>query len=179
VYFAGNAPLVPATRCAVFTAVPLVREMMAWAMRWGPERSSEAPIESAFFTALGALACTWAESPLPFSLPVAKSPELSRALDYMLAHLDEDVDITQTAKVAGMSTRTLARRFQDEMGMGFREVVRKARMLRAMELFAAPSARVTDVALAVGFDSPAAFTRAFAAFSGQRPKDYCKASRPR
>lgn len=177
VYFARGAALVPGARCAVFTAVPLAREMIAWAMHWGPERASEGRAESAFFAALAALAGTWAESPLPFSLPVARSQELARALEHVLARLGEDVDVAQTARAAGVSERTLARRFQDETGMGFRAFVGKARMLRAMALLAAPGARVTDVALAVGFESPAAFTRAFEAFAGERPKDYRRSGR--
>ncbi len=31
---------------------------------------------------------------------------------------------------------------------------------------------MTDTALAVGFESPAAFTRAFTEFAGENPKDF-------
>jgi AraC family transcriptional regulator len=44
--------------------------------------------------------------------------------------------------------------------------------MRATELLAEEGARVTGVALAVGFESPAAFSRAFEAFLGESPRDY-------
>lgn len=174
VYFDSAAPLVPCVSCVVFAVTPLAREMILHAMRWGPERPAAGAAEEAFFRALGALAAEWANDPLPFRLPLAKSPELGRAMDRIIETMAEPASIEQIARHAGLSPRTLARRFAAEAQTTFRAFVQRARLLRATELLARDGARVTEVALSVGFESPAAFTRAFNAFLGEPPKDYRK-----
>jgi AraC-like DNA-binding protein len=182
VYFDPALPLLPEVPCVVFAVTPLAREMILEAMRWGPARRAGSPLEEAFFQALGALAADWARRPLPFRLPAAKSPELARAMNLVLESLERmeaSPTLEQAAKRANLSPRTLARRFQDEAQTSFRAFLQRARMMRATELLAEEGARVTDVALAVGFESPAAFTRAFEAFLGQRPRDYRQRRAPR
>jgi AraC-like DNA-binding protein len=80
--------------------------------------------------------------------------------------------IATVARAARTSVRTLTRRFTEELRLSFRGYLRAARMLRAMELLAQPGSRVTDVALAVGFASPSAFTAVFSEFFGEPPKDF-------
>jgi AraC-like DNA-binding protein len=160
--------------CVVFAASPLAREMILYAMRWGPSRRADDTTARAFFEALSALACEWAESALPFRLPTPRSPELGRAMQYAIEELSGAPTVEEAAKRAGLSTRTLGRRFTEEAQTSWRQFLHHARMMRAMELLAAPGARVTDTALAVGFESPGSFTRAFEEFTGEKPKDYRK-----
>src|SRR5262249_5020126 len=128
----------------------------------------------AFFAALGALAGEWAEAALPFRLPAAKSPELERAMAYAVEELCGAPTIEAAAKRAGLSVRTLSRRFADEAQTTWRACLHQARMMRAMELLAMPGARVTDTAFAVGFESLGAFSRAFDEFTGTNPSAYRK-----
>jgi AraC-like DNA-binding protein len=83
------------------------------------------------------------------------------------------------ARAAAMSPRTLNRRFADEAGISWRDFFHHARMLHALERLAAPGARVTDVALEVGFASLGAFTRAFTRFAGENPRVYKQRSKAR
>jgi AraC-like DNA-binding protein len=154
--------------CRVFSVSPLAREMLLEAMRWGPERSPSATADT-FFAALAALAIEWGAAALPFRLPAAKSPELARAMEYALTSLSGSLSITVAAKRAGLSARSLNRRFSDEAQTTWRAFVQQARMLRATEILARPGARVTDAAIEVGFESMGAFTRAFEAFLGETP----------
>jgi AraC-like DNA-binding protein len=55
----------------------------------------------------------------------------------------------------------------------------RARMLRAMELLAAPDITVIEVVDAVGFLSVSAFHHAFRAFTGETPSSYRKRAHPR
>lgn len=177
VYFDRRASLVPDVPCVVFAVSPLAREMILYSMRWGPGRDRASPTEDAFFGALAALTVEWARDVLPLKLPVAKSPELGRAIDFLMANLGGAPTLESAARRAGLSPRTLSRRFEDEAQTTFREVLQRARLLRATELLSDEGARVTDVALAVGFESPAAFTRAFGALLGESPKEYQKRRR--
>lgn len=167
--------LVPAAPegCRVFGVAALAREMTLEAMRWGPGAAS-GEVARRFFAALAALAAQWAAVPGRFVLPRAKTAELERAMAFVLERLEggEAPSLDEAAAAAGVSRRTLTRRFRHEARTSFVGFVRAARMMRAMELLDRPGARVTEVAYDVGFESLGAFTRAFEAFVGELPSDY-------
>ncbi len=156
----------------VFAVSPLAREMILYAMRWGPACAPADPLARAFFEALGALLGEWLGDARPYYLPAARSPELGRAMRLVLERLGEPLTVAEVARAAGLSTRTLARRFADEAQTSWRRFLHDARMLEAMDLLARPGARVTEAALAVGFESLGAFSRAFERFAGESPRDY-------
>lgn len=165
VYFA-RARTGPA---CVFGASALARELLLEATRWGPELDALPPIASTFFETLNAFAEEWRREKSPFYLPRAKTPELDRAMRYVLAHLAEpSMDVA--AKTAGLSIRSLERRFAIEAGTSWRKFVHAARMMRALELL--PGSRVTDVAMTIGFTSFGAFSTAFQRFTGETPSAY-------
>jgi len=157
--------------CSVFAVTALAREMLLHAMRWGPGHAPDGTSER-FFAALGSLSVEWAMDPLPVRLPAARSPELGRAMAWVLKNLDCPLGLAEVARAAAVSPRTLNRRFEREAGMGLRRFVTQARLMKALELLSAPGARVRQTAHAVGFASEAAFTRAFQHLFGERPTDY-------
>jgi AraC-like DNA-binding protein len=91
---------------------------------------------------------------------------------YTTDHLSEPLQLDAVARFAGVSVRTLARRFAEEAGMPWRAFLQRARLIAAMEQLAASEASVTEAAFAVGFDSLSAFSTAFRRFVGERPADY-------
>src|SRR5262249_56232265 len=97
------------------------------------------------------------------------------AMAYAVGDLGGSPTIEVAAKRAGISTRSLSRRFVEEAQTTWRAFLHQARMMRAMELLGVPGARVTDTAFAVGFESLAAFSRAFEEFTGSCPSDFRKA----
>lgn len=152
----------------VFQAPGLLREMAIQAGAWGPT-PPDLPEVSPFFEALAGLSLRWRARPLALELPAARSPELGRALDRLLGRLDRAPGLAEAARAGGMSVRTLQRRCHDELGMGLKAWVLRARLLRALELLADPRLAVGEVALACGYHSLAAFSRAFAAALGTPP----------
>jgi AraC-like DNA-binding protein len=158
--------------CRIFGAPPLAREMILHAMRWSHLRRPSDRLADDYFRLFAALAVEWAREPAGFDLPLGRTTELRTAIAFVLSNLERDLSVGEVARAAATSTRTLARRFADETGTSFRAFVATARMLRAMDLLAAPAARVTDVAFAVGFASASAFTAAFTEFAGETPTAY-------
>lgn len=156
----------------VFALDTLGRELMLFARRYGPERPHREAHAERFLLVLGELALAWAETAGPWRLPTAQSPELQRAMQFALEHLGEPIGMEEGAKAAGLSVRTLARRFEQETGSTWRQFLHDARLLKAMELLSLPGARVTEVAFEVGFESLGAFTGAFERFVGELPRDY-------
>lgn len=162
----------PEGACRVFLLEPLAREMLLYSTRWGPERPRKDAVADSFFGTLALLLSEWAEAARDWRLPRARTPELEKAMTFTLERLGEPLAFEDVARAAGLSGRTLARRFDEEAQTTWRRFLHDARMLRAMELLAEDGARVTQTAYAVGFESLAAFTHAFHAFTGERPRDF-------
>lgn len=169
--FDPTFPGVPQTDCRVFSVTPLAREMIVYGMRWGTNRAPGDGKANLFFQTLAVLCQEWMAEEPPFRLPRAQTPELAQAMDYTLKHLQE-INIDEVAEAANLSARTLRRRMQQETGISWQQFLRTARLMRAMELLAAPEAQVTETALAVGYSSLSAFTQAFARFTGETPSRY-------
>jgi AraC-like DNA-binding protein len=161
----------PQAACSVFAVSDFARGLLTTCMRWGPDAPLD-PLGRHTLATLAGWSAEWAADALPWHLPVARSDELKAAIEHALAHLDEPLAHADVARIAGLSPRSLSRRFAAETGMPWRRFLHTARMLRAMELLALPDARVGAVAMAVGFDSFAGFTHAFRRFSGQSPSAF-------
>lgn len=80
-------------------------------------------------------------------------------------------DLPLMAEVVGLSGRTLQRRLQ-LCGRTYSDLVREARFDLARELLDDPSARIIDVAMAAGYESPQHFSRAFRQMTGMSPTAY-------
>jgi len=163
--------------CRVFAVSPLAREMLLHAMQWERTRDPAPTLPTnqraiPFFRALADVCLELAAAPDELWLPQAHSPALATALDYSLAHLSAALTVGEVAAAVHLSERTLARRFAEETGMTWRHYLRRARLIRAMELLADHTNKVIDVAYAVGFTSLSAFNHAFRDFAGETPSSY-------
>lgn len=81
-------------------------------------------------------------------------------------------NFNEIARETGHSPRALARRFSDELGMTWREVLRRVRIIRAVEALATSDASVTEVALSVGYQSLSGFNAAFRDLTNMNPTEY-------
>jgi AraC-like DNA-binding protein len=172
VYLSRLAFEIPIREVCVLDVPPLAREMILYAHRWGPhELAAASDLAKSFFRTLSGLLPDWLARPLLLRLARPSSPEIERAVSYMLEHL-EDPRFEEAARRAGLSTRSLTRRFRQETGINWRNYLQVARVLRAVELLGNQGTRVTEVALAVGFSSPASFSQAFRNLLGVSPRTY-------
>ncbi len=173
VIFAPQQLPPPVADCRVFSVAPLAREMIAYAMRWGPQHAEPDPAAERFFLALADVCRELAAAPDQLWLPQARSPELRQALDFTLDNLaDSALTLGAVAQAAAISERTLARRCAAELHMTWSQFVQRARILRAAELLAAAPVSVLEVADAVGLQSVSAFSAAFRAIIGEPPGQY-------
>jgi AraC family transcriptional regulator len=79
---------------------------------------------------------------------------LGRAMDYLEAHLGEDVRLNSLAATVGLSTTHLANLFRDGAGQPPHRWLMRRRLERACELLAKPHLNIADIALQCGFASP-------------------------
>ena len=94
---------------------------------------------------------------------------LNAAIAYLEEHLGDPLDWEALARKAGCSSFQLQRMFPYLTGMTLPEYVRRRRMTRAAVDLLAGDARVAEVALRYGYESPTAFNRAFKAVHGGGP----------
>lgn len=161
----------PADRARVLAAAPVIREMIAYGVRWPIGRPASDTTADSFFEVLARLVLDWLDHETPLWLPATTDPVIGA----VMAHTDDHLPTVTAASVCravGLSERTLRRRFPAVAGMSWRAYTLQSRLLRAMALLSDREITVLDVATAVGFDSPSAFTRAFQKATGEPPSAY-------
>jgi AraC family transcriptional regulator len=84
-----------------------------------------------------------------------------KALWYIESHFSTDITLADIADVAGVSPFHLARLFQATTGWSAVRYMRARRLTEAARLLAAGAPGILDIALASGYGSHEAFTRAF------------------
>lgn len=107
----------------------------------------------------------------PLRLTIPRDSRLARVADALLHHVGDDRTLDAWARVAGMSRRTFMRAFSAETGMSFGRWRQQARLFAALEMLAQKKS-VTEVAIAVGYDSVSAFIEMFRTMLGATPQTY-------
>ena len=96
---------------------------------------------------------------------------MQRAIDYVEAHITEEIDVEEVARQAYSSPFHFQRVFGILCGFSLGDYIRMRRLSLAGEELAGGSARVIDVALKYGYDTPESFFRAFTRFHGIAPSE--------
>jgi AraC-like DNA-binding protein len=149
---------------------PLMRAMLAEAARWPLDQLPDAT-GAAFFAAFARLCGEWIADQAPLTLPSTTDPTLARALADV--HADPaGSQMRAAARAAGLSERTLRRRCQSKLGMGWNEYRRRARLLAAVEALTDTDHSITRIAADAGFASQSAFARIFRRLMGQSPQEF-------
>jgi len=112
---------------------------------------------------------------LPLHLPLPRSARLVEVTTALEADPADRRTLAQWARTQQASSRTLARDFRKETGFSFGAWRAQLRLLRALELLAAKRS-VTQVALALGYESTSAFITRFQRHLGVTPARYFRAA---
>jgi transcriptional regulator GlxA family with amidase domain len=105
-------------------------------------------------------------------LPVRPSGGLTRLCEWALRNLDQRLTVDQLARQAGMSRRTLIRRFTTETGQPPMRWLLNARLSRARELLESTDLTVESVARRCGLGTSANFRTLFKEHVGVPPSVY-------
>jgi AraC-like DNA-binding protein len=168
----------PPAPLAVFDLSPLARALVTECSTWGESDEPLSPYAESLFAALAAVTWQLAEQPSPVVVPAGRSPELRAALRLTEEQLGGEIRFEDVAAKVGLVPRSLARRFEEETGMTWRAVLRRMRVLRAIEELAAGDASITKIAFTVGYTSLSAFNAAFRELTGRTPTDYRASFQP-
>jgi AraC family transcriptional regulator, activator of mtrCDE len=105
---------------------------------------------------------------------LARQPAFTGLLERLIAQPAEPWTLESMAACTGLSRSAFFKRFQELSGQSPGQVLLMMRMRHACQLFKS-NQTVADVSLAVGYQSVAAFTRAFHKVTGQQPGAYRRA----
>lgn len=101
-------------------------------------------------------------------------PQVGRALSAIHAEPGRNWSVAELASASGMSRSTFAERFSKLVGKPPLRYLAEWRISVAADLLQASTETVTEIARRVGYESEAAFTRAFKARFGSPPSAYRK-----
>lgn len=173
----GFAPE-PLTPLTVFDLSPLARNLLSECVGWSDGEGPLPPYPRTIFAALAAVTWRLARNPSPVAVPAGTSPELRRALSLTSDRLADEVRFEDIAREVGLTPRSLARRFEEESQMTWRAVLRRMRVLRAVEELAGGEDSVSTIAHRVGYTSLSAFNAGFRELTGRTPTQYRATFRP-
>ncbi len=156
----------------VFDMSPLARELIRECKDWGPDNDTLSPYASRIFEALSDVVLQLSLTPSKSVLPAPVSAQMKKAVQLTEALAHGDPTFEDIAHQTNQSPRAMARRFAQEMGMTWREVLRQIRIMKAVEALATTDSQITEIALSVGYGSLSGFNAAFRQQMHMSPSEY-------
>lgn len=99
---------------------------------------------------------------------------ISEAVDYIESHISDEITADDVANSVCISTFYFQKGFSMLCGYTIMEYIRNRRLALAGVALADSEAKVIDVAMQYGYDSPDSFTKAFTRFHGITPSQVHK-----
>ena len=96
---------------------------------------------------------------------------MNTAISYIEANLDSEIDLNRAGKIVGCNAIQFRRVFSYMANTTLAEYIRRRRLFRAAFDLQGSDAKVIDVALRYGYDSPTSFTRVFSGLHGITPSE--------
>ena len=105
-------------------------------------------------------------------------PEYSKTIraviNYIDLHLDEELTLALLADKFKKNATSLSSSFSKEVGLNITNYIHQAKINEAIRYFNTTKMSISEVALAVGFQDFAYFSRLFHKQVGCSPREYCK-----
>jgi len=97
---------------------------------------------------------------------------ISKAVSHLRQNYEQDLSISELARVAGLSERQLQRKFKASFGIGPQQFLIKTRLSVACRDLVETDRGLAQIAFACGFTDQSAFTRHFRRHLGLTPSEF-------
>jgi AraC-like DNA-binding protein/ligand-binding sensor protein len=97
---------------------------------------------------------------------------VKKACAHMRRNFDREITLDELSRAAGVSAHHLCAVFKESTGVTMIEYLNRERILQAKKRLLSRYARISEVALDVGFGSLSQFNRCFAKYAGESPTEY-------
>jgi two-component system, response regulator YesN len=91
---------------------------------------------------------------------------------YIYENLNADLSLVTLSDKVYLNPSYLSRRYKEIVGRNISDTIAEARMARAKKLLAGNKHKIGEIALLVGYESPAHFSRIFKRQMGMTPQEY-------
>ena len=103
---------------------------------------------------------------------------LQRVKDYVDRKYDEEISLTEAARIAGLEKKYFSTYFRQKTGVCFKDWVTEVRVSQAKAMMEVQNYNITEIGFAVGFRDLRTFERAFKRCTGMTPRDFKNSVRP-
>jgi len=97
---------------------------------------------------------------------------IARCQEWIALHYEEANPVQRMVEIAGLNTRTFARRFRSATGKSPIDYVQHVRIEEAKQMLETTADPIDDLSILVGYLDPAAFRRTFRKLAGTTPAEY-------
>jgi AraC-like DNA-binding protein len=104
--------------------------------------------------------------------------ELQPIVNYIRNNLSETISVSHLADLAGISTRQLHRKFQQQFHMSVQQFLLKSRFQSACQQLITSNLSLAEIAVNCGYFDQSAFTNQFRKQAGMTPLQFRKSYRP-
>lgn len=160
-------------QCTVLKVAPLLRELILRAVQIG---NSYAPDRAEWRVMQVLLDELRVAEATPLRLPMAQDKRVMRVIDALLKSPGDSRGLDAWGKVAGASSRTLARLFVSETGLTFGGWRKRLLLHEALDRLDRGE-QVTGIAFGLGYQSLSAFIEMFRKELGVSPRRYARVNR--
>jgi len=99
------------------------------------------------------------------------NPKVLSAIEFMEAHVENPISVTELSNYVGLSSRQLERLFVNHLGVLPSQYYLEVRLRRARHLLRQSDMSIVEVAMACGFVSASHFSKCFRELYGRSPRE--------
>lgn len=106
-------------------------------------------------------------------LSCSSENELKKVVSFVGQNFtDPELSVNKVAISTGVSAYKVPSVVKDKFGCSFKEYLNKIRIEEAIRLLSTTDRQITEIAFAVGYNSPSHFTRLFKVITGKSPREF-------
>lgn len=99
---------------------------------------------------------------------------VTKAVDYIYDHLDESLTMERLAEEVNLNPSYFSKLFSSETGVTVKKFINQVKVDTAKQMLESTDFSAADIALSLGYSSPAAFSSVFKNITGTTPGEYRK-----
>lgn len=151
----------------------LLFEMLVFTENWNGNIEKDDDAFS-FFSAIKNILPQLGIKSFPIALPTTANTRLRPILLYLSQNFAQSITLENLSLRFGMGERTLSRLFQSTMSISFLQYLKLLRVVKAIEMILQNDKSTSEIAYLSGYNSLAAFSKAFYQLTNIRPSDFGK-----
>ncbi|HEY4539806.1 MAG TPA: AraC family transcriptional regulator [Faecalibacter sp.] len=157
----------------IYFANDLLREMIIFTKQWNGKLEPNTTAYD-FLKAVKSILpeINKKEIPFPIQHPFPRDEKLIEIALFLTRNIEKNYTLEEIAHEFGMSSRTLSRKFKNDLGMNYIRFLRSLRITKSLELIAENKYNMYEIAMLVGYNSLSTFSNIFFKVLNMRPTEY-------